>query len=65
MDRREFLRRLGIGTGKANVCFSWRKITNYSPKTEIIKANIWNFQKYFVSLHRQNVSSDYPGKFPA
>ena len=26
--------------------------------------NIWNFQLYVVSLHRQNVSFGYPGKFP-
>ncbi len=26
--------------------------------------NIWNFQNNFVSLHRQNVSFGYPGKFP-
>ena len=25
---------------------------------------IWNFQYYFVSLHRQNVSFGYPGRIP-
>ena len=27
-------------------------------------SKIWNLLKYFLSLQRQNISFDYPGKFP-
>ena len=37
-----------------------RKIVLQQKKSQ----NIWNFQLNFVSLHRQNVSFGYPGKFP-
>ena len=37
-----------------------RKIVAQQKKSQ----NIWNFQEYFVSLHRQNVSFGYPGRIP-
>ena len=40
--------------GDVNFCL---KIQNKGDK-------IWNFHKKFLSLQRQNVYFDYPGKFP-
>ena len=40
--------------GDVNFCL---KIQNKGDK-------IWNFHKKFLSLQRQNVCFDYPGKFP-
>ena len=37
-----------------------RKIVLQQKKSQ----NIWNFQIYFVSLQRQNVSFGYPGRIP-
>ena len=50
--------KLGVTKGLVRV------INHFEAKNENKSGKFWNFHKKFLSLQRQNVYFDYPGKFP-